>query len=146
MRRGLGTALTATIVVTLLGAALPGATQAAGKRKPKTFTAEGMVYGAGVVTHSNFIFECPALPTSQGADAYVVEVPMEFAAKPSRATVKATSVSLEPTVELSFYTYGCEQGDLYVKAPTTVPAGTGYVVVQDLQGGAVDFELTLTQR
>jgi hypothetical protein len=36
-------------------------------------------------------------------------------------------------------------GDLYVAAPATVPAGTGFIVVQDLQG-AVEFELTLTQR
>ena len=146
MRRGLKTALTATIAVALLGAALPAATQAKPKRKPKTFTAEGLIVAAGVVTHSNFILQCPDLPASQGADAYVVEVPMEFGAKSSEVTVTATSVSADPTVELSFYDYGCGQGDLYVNPPTTVPAGTGYIVVQDLQGGAVDFELTLTQR
>ncbi|MDQ3915927.1 MAG: hypothetical protein M3323_11485 [Actinomycetota bacterium] len=146
MRRSLKTAITATVAAGLVVAALPAATHARPKRKPKTFTAEGLVVGVGVATHSNFILQCPDLPASQGLDAYVVEVPLEFAAKPSEATVKATSISAEPAVELSFYTYGCEQGDLYVKAPTTVPAGTGYIVVQDLQGGAVDFELTLIQR
>ena len=146
MRRGLRTVLTATTAVALLGAALPVSTQAQPKRKPKTFTAEGTIVGAGVATHSNFIFQCPELPATQGADAYVVEVPMEFGAKPSEATVTASSVSLEPAVELSFYTFGCEQRDLYVNPPVTVPAGTGYIVVQETTGVAVDFELTLTQR
>lgn len=146
MRRNTKRAFTAALVVGLLGAALPAATQAAPKKKPKKFTASGLIAGAGVATHANFIAQCPELPATQGVDAYVVEVPMEFGAKPSEATVKATSVSWEPAVELSFYTYGCQQGDLYVKAPTTVPAGTGFIVVQDLQGAAVEFELTLTQR
>ncbi|HEV2757811.1 MAG TPA: hypothetical protein VG318_18785 [Actinomycetota bacterium] len=146
MRLGLKKAVTAAIAIGLLGGALPATTQAGPKRKPKKFTASGLIAGAGLVTHSNFIAQCPDLPASQGVDAYVVEVPMEFGVKPSEATVKATSVSAEPTVELSYYSYGCAQGELYVKAPATVPAGTGFIVVQDIQGGAVDFELTLTQR
>lgn len=134
-------------IVALLAAALPSATQARPKRKPpKVYKAEGFVAGVGVVTHSNFIAQCPELPASQSVDAYVVEVPFDFGAAESQATVEATSVSLDPAVELSFYTYGCDQGELYVPAPTTVPAGTGYIVVQDLSGGNVNFELTLTQR
>ena len=146
MRRGLKTVLTAATAVALLGAALPASTQAKPKRKPKTFTAEGMIVGTGFATHSHFILQCPEVPETQGADAYVVEVPMEFGAKPSEVTVTATSVSVDPAVELSFYSYGCDQGDLYVNPPATVPAGTGYIVVQDTTGAAVDFELTLTQR
>lgn len=145
MRRTTKLIMTATIVAGM-GAALPGATQAAGKREPKVYKAEGLIVGAGVATHSNFIFQCPELPASQGADAYVVEVPLEFGTKPSKVTVEATSVSLDSEVELSFYSYGCEQGELYVNPPATVPAGTGFIVVQDLSGAAVDFELTLTQR
>ncbi|HEX2058210.1 MAG TPA: hypothetical protein VHI71_07560 [Actinomycetota bacterium] len=145
MTRTLKTAVAAAVVVGLLVAAVPGTTHAA-KRKPKKFTAEGTVAAAGVVTHSNFILSCPDLPPTQGVDAYVVEVPMEFGAKPSEVVVEATSVSTQPTIELSFYGYACDQGDLYVDAPATVPAGTGFIVVQDLQGGNVNFELTLTQR
>lgn len=146
MRRGLKTALTVTTVAALLGAALPASTHAKPKRKPKTLTVEGSIVATGFVTHSNFIFQCPDLPATQGADAYVVQVPMEFGAKDSEVTVTATSVSVDPAIELSFYDYGCGQGDLYLNPPTTVPAGTGYIVVQDHFGGAVDFELTLTQR
>lgn len=139
------TLLAAAAAVALLAGVMPGASQAA-KRKPKTFTAEGSIAGTGFVTHSSFILQCPEVPATQGVDAYVVEVPMEFGARPSNVTVEATSVTTDPPIELSFYTYGCDQGDLYAEAPTTVPAGTGFIVVQDLQGGAVDFELTLTQR
>lgn len=146
MGRGLKTAFTAALAVGLVAAALPATTQAGQKRKPKTFTAEGLIAGTGLVTHANFIAQCPELPATQGVDAYVVEVPMEFGVKPSEATVKVSSVSVEPTVELSYYTYGCEQSEVYAKAPATVPAGIGYIVVQDLYGAAVDFELTLTQR
>jgi hypothetical protein len=148
MRRSLKSAITAMVAVGMLGAAVPATTQAKpkAKPKPKTFTASGLIAGAGFVTHSNFIAQCPEIPATQGVDAFVVEVPMEFAAKPSEATVKATSVSTDGTVELSYYTYGCDQGELYANPPTTVPAGTGYIVVQDLFGGAVDFELTLTQK
>ena len=145
MRASWKPVLTAALVAALLTGALPASTQAKPKRKPKTFTAEGTVYGAGVVTHSSFIAQCPEVPTTQGVDAYVVEIPMELAAKPSEATVEATSLVTDPSVELSFYTYGCEQGELYVGAPTTVPAGTGYIVVQDLNGAAFDFKLLLTQ-
>jgi hypothetical protein len=145
MGRSHKTMLAAAAAVALLAGVMPGATHAA-KRKPKTFTAEGTVAGAGFVTHGSFILQCPEPPTAQGVDAYVVEVPMEFGAKPSDVTVEATSVTTEPAIELSFYSYGCDQGDLYAKAPTTVPAGTGFIVVQDLQGGNVDFTLTLTQR
>lgn len=145
MGRTLKTVLAATAALGLLVGALPGQTYAA-KRKPKKFTATGTVYGVGVVTHENFIVQCPEPPATQGVDAYVVEVPIEFGAKPSEVVVEATSVTVEPTIELSFYGYGCDQGELYVPAPTTVPAGTGFIVVQDIQGGNLDFELTLTQR
>lgn len=146
MGRTLKTMMAATAALTLVTAALPGTTLAAAKRKPKKFTAEGTIAGAGIVTHSTFIAQCPEPPPTQGVDAYVVEVPMDFGLKASEVTVEATSVSYDPTIEVSFYTYGCDQGDLYVPTPATVPAGTGFIVVQDLQGGNVDFELTLTQR
>lgn len=146
MGRMLKTAVAAAAVVGLLGGALPGTTHAAKRKpKPKTFTAEGTVAATGVMTHENFIVSCPEPPPTQGVDSYVVEVPMEFGAKPSQVVVEATSVTAEPAIELSFYGFGCDQGELYVKAPTTVPAGTGFIVVQDLQGANVDFELTLTQ-
>ncbi len=98
------------------------------------------------MTHENFVVQCPEIPATQGVDAYVVEVPPEFGAKPSQVRVEATSVTAEPTIELSFYGYGCDQGELYVGAPTTVPSGTRFIVVQDLQGVNVAFEATLTQR
>lgn len=140
--------ITTAITVGLLAGALPGAIEAAPRRKPKpkTFTAEGLIAAPGTVTHASWIAQCPEPPTAQGADAYIVEVPDEFTAKPSEAVVEATSVSTDNTVELSFYDYGCGQGELYVPAPTTVPAGTKFIVVQDLGGGAVDFKLTLTQQ
>lgn len=146
MGRNLKTMIAATAAFALVAGAAPGVTHAAAKRKPKTFTAEGTIAGTGAVTHSTFILQCPEPPTAQGVDAYVVEVPLDFGLKPSAVTVEATSVSYSPEIELSFYSYGCDQGELYVPAPTTVPAGTGYIVVQDLQGGNVDFELTLTQK
>lgn len=142
------TLLAAAAAIVVTAGVLPGATQAAPRKKPKpkTFTAEGTIAGAGFVTHSTFILQCPEIPSAQGVDAYVVEVPMEFGAKASEVDVEATSVSADPAIELSFYGYGCDQGELYVPPPATVPAGTGFIVVQDIQGGAVDFELTLTQR
>lgn len=147
MGRSFKTILATSAALSLVVTALPGTTHAAAKRKPpKKFTAEGLVAGTGVVTHSEFIAQCPGLPASQGVDAYVIEVPWEFGAKPSEATVEVTSVSLNPAIELSFYGYGCDQGELYAEAPTTVPANTGFIVVQDLTGGNVNFELTLTQR
>jgi hypothetical protein len=145
MGQTLKTTMAATAALALLVGPMPGTTHAA-KRKPKTFTAEGTVAGVGLVTHDEFILQCPEPPATQGVDAYVVEVPLEFGAKASEVVVEATSVSVDPAIELSFYSYGCDQGELYVAPPATVPAGTGFIVVQDIQGGNVDFELTLTQR
>lgn len=147
MRRASWKGLVLAIALVLVGLTPTTSSLAAGKRKPKKFEVEGSFYGAGVITHSDFIFECPELPATQSVDAFVVEVPTEFGAKPSVATVVATSVSLDPAVELSFYSYGCGQGEeLYLNPPVVVPAGTGYIVVQDLQGGNVNFKLTLTQK
>jgi hypothetical protein len=139
------TLLAAVAALAVTAGALPATTHAAPRKKPKKFTAEGLIAGAGLLTHMEFIAQCPSPPASQGVDAYVVEVPMEFGLKASQVEVEATSVSADGQVELSFYGYGCDQGELYVPAPATVPAGTGFIVVQDITGGAVDFELTLTQ-
>lgn len=145
MARTLKTMVAASAAVALLVGPLPGASHAA-KRKPKTFTATGAIVGTGLVTHYDFLLRCPEPPATQGVDAYVVEVPSEFGYKPSELTVEATALTMEPAIEVSFYSYGCDQGELFVPSPTTVPSGTGFIVVQDLQGGNVEFELTLTQR
>ena len=146
MRTTPKTLIAATLAVTLLGAIAAAPTGAATRRKPKKFTTTGTIAAAGLVTHYDFLLNCPEVPTTQGVDAYVVEVPADFQAKPSTLTAEAdSSVSADPALEMSFYSVGCDQGDLYVPSGTTVPVGTGFIVVQDIQGGAVEFELTLTQ-
>ena len=140
------TLIAVVLAATLLGVIAAGPSGAATRRKPKKFTTTGSIAAFGLVTHYDFLLNCPSVPTTQGVDAYVVEVPAGFQLKPSEVTAEATSsVSTQPSLEMSFYSAGCDQGELYVESPTTVPAGTGYIVVQDLIGGAVEFELTLTQ-
>lgn len=129
----------------LFAASAPPSGAAPKRAKKKTFKAEGTFYGVGVLTHENFIVQCPELPTTQGVDAYVVQVPIEFGSKDSIATVVAKSTTLDGVVELSLYGFGCSQGELYLKPPLVVPAGTGFIIVQDLQGANGSFELKLTQ-
>lgn len=146
MRTSPKTLIAATLAATLLGAVAAGPTGAATRRKPKKFTTTGTIAAVGLVTHYDFLLSCPDVPATQGVDAYVVEVPPDFQLKPSTVTAEATSsLSADPALEMSFYSVGCDQGELYVESPATVPIGTGYIVVQDLQGGAVEFELTLTR-
>ena len=138
--------IVAAIVVGTFVCAVAAPTGAAPRRKPKRFSAQGTIHGVGLVTHYDFLLNCPGIPTTQGVDAYVVEVPAEFQAKPSEVEAEATSsVSAHPVLEMSFYSSGCDQGDLYVTGAATLPAGTGFIVVQDIQGGAVEFELTIKQ-
>jgi hypothetical protein len=138
----------ATLGAVLIGALIAGPTMAGPRRKPKPkkFTESGTIAAAGLVTHYDFLLNCPGAPATQGVDAYVVEVPADFQLEASTATADVTtSVSADPALEMSFYSVGCGQGELYVPSPATVPAGTGYIVVQDIQGGAVEFDLTLSQ-
>ena len=146
MRTSPKTLIAVALAATLLGATAAGPSGAATRRKPKRFTTTGSVATFGLVTHYEFLLNCPSIPTTQGVDAYVVEVPADFQLKPSAVTAEATSsVSTDSMLEMSFYSAGCDQGELYVESPATVPAGTGYILVQDIIGGAVEFELTLTQ-
>jgi hypothetical protein len=85
---------------------------------------------------------------TQGLGAFVVEVPDSFIWQPMRATAKSSAAaSLQPGIEVTFYSSACERGGLFfVAPPVTVPRGTAFIVVEDVRGVDIEFELTLTRK
>ncbi len=141
------TAVVAVALALLIAAPAGSAPERRERRVKKAFTAEGSFYSNTGITHTEFIFKCPEMPASQGVDGYVIELPPYFTTRSSVATVKATGVSVgRQDIELSFYSYGCEQGELFNRAPVEVPPFTRYIIVEDLTGARVDFQLTLTEK
>ena len=135
------------VAIGVLGAALVAPSGAEARGTPRSFTVEGEILTMAPVTHGEFMTTCPTLPVTQGLGAFVVEVPQEFVTRPARATVKSTAAaSLHPGIELSFVTAACERIALFESPPVTVPPGTAFIVVEDVRGVGIEFELTLTQR
>ena len=137
----------ASLIVAVAVLATLGTPGAAAERKVRRYTVAGSIRAAGLQTHMEFIFTCPYPPKTQGIGAYVVDVPPAFREPRSTVNVVHTAAaSMEPDIELSFYSSDCDQVDLLETPPVTMPPDIAFIVVEDTNGAVVDFELTLTQR
>jgi hypothetical protein len=150
-------ALTAALVLSVAGGALAGKK----KKGPKPFTSDTFTIQAGhpafhgqsgtllSITAQEFLQSC-AIPGSNGVDAFVLEVPADYAKV--QATVDATGVANPDTpagYDLDLYFYGpdCAETGLSNNAGTDelgiMTAGTAFILVHSYTGGPVDAKVTL---
>lgn len=134
-------ALVFLIVAIALGPVSSVAAKRAGKRKP--YKVSGQSLGPGPATHYAFIFTCPEIPPTSGVAGSVIEVPSAYSNGKNVVSVVGTSTGLGGPWYVSFYSYSCDQGDLLVDSPATVPAGTGFIVVEQLTEANGTFELMI---
>lgn len=118
------------------------------QKQPKTFRESGSIVTWGTVTHMDFIVECPNIPLTQGLDSYVVEIPPELWNVPAIVELEMSQVGAGGTGgNLAFYSTSCEQGELTVPTPTTLPYGTRFIVVEpDPFNANITFDLTIKPR
>ena len=131
----------------------------AGKKKPKPYVSETVSIAAGhpvfssasgtvvSLTAQEFINTC-SIPNSNGADAYVFEVPAEY--QKMEAQLEVTGVPGAPApYDVDVYTYdsSCAQNSAQ-NAPGTDQTGylfkgTAFVLVHNYEPGPIDVQLTL---
>ena len=153
-----------TLTVALAGALLLSVTGGAlaGKKKgPKPYKSEGFTIQVGhpafhgqsgtmvSVTSQDFLQNC-AIPSSNGFDAYVLEVPKDYTAV--QAVVEATGVANPDTpaaydLDLYFYDSACAETGFSNNAGTdevgVMVKGTAFILVHSYTGGPVDAEVSL---
>lgn len=118
-----------------------------------TITAPSSVYGAqvfGGLTTMEFIFanECSSPPTTQGFDAHIVELPMDFRLGTGRLEVIGDDTSGAYDMDVYFYDAGCGLVDPYMtdgKNPSgAIPAGATYAAIELFIGANATFDLKAT--
>lgn len=147
MRRPLVAGLAACVV--LGGAVVPAA--AKGKpRKAVRFEAAGSITvghpgddAAGVnATRAEFLESC-AVPSSQGTDGYVIELPPALTKVASNVTLTGTDAAGVHDVDMHFFDQSCTStGALATELPDEfglMPKGTSYVLVTAWSGVEVTF-------
>lgn len=99
--------------------------------RPPTFSSDGRIQqGTYMATASEFIWQCPRMPTTQGLDGHVFELPDGLARSPQ-------SISLEgvPGTDAGFWLYASvATGDC--DFPVTAYTEGGHEVTLDLPPGA----------
>lgn len=148
-------------LVLALAAALAAPATAAKKKGPKPFKSEvisaavghpvffsasGTVVG---VTSQEFINRC-ALPTSNGLDAAVFEVPADYQKITSQieATgVGATDSAVPADVDIYLFDSSCASVGAFNSVGTSesgvLAAGTAFVLLHNYTGGPTDLQFTL---
>ena len=156
MRKGLIAGLTALLLVGLI--AMPAT--AAKKKKKKapqtiTFTEEGSLRAPAPtslvlfgVTDAEFLVvnECAAMPATQGHDAWIVEIPIEFSDGKATLEVKGTDATGAYDLDVYFYDAGCGLMEPYltdgVDPAGAINGGAKWAVVTMPQGANATFSLT----
>ncbi|MEA2432781.1 MAG: extracellular elastinolytic metalloproteinase [Actinomycetota bacterium] len=150
-------ALVGALLLSVTGAAVAGKK----KKGPKPYKSETFTIQVGhpafhgqsgtmvSVTSQDFLQNC-AVPSSNGVDAYVLEVPKEYATVQS--IVEATGVANPDTpaaydLDLYFYDADCTENGLSNNAGTdetgVMSAGTAFILVHSYTGGPVDAQVAL---
>lgn len=158
-----------SLIVTLAAALALGAVAApsavAGKKKKKkkksapvtrTFEESGTIAAPAVtglaiggLTTAEFVVvnECASLPTSQGFDGHVVEIPVGFRMGTAELEILGSSAG---TYDLDAYFYdgGCGLMEPYMRDgadPTgPIPLGAAWVAVELFVGANTSFDLKAT--
>lgn len=158
MRKPLIVGLTAVL---LLGAI--GMPASAGKRKKKkppqtiTFTEEGSLRAPAPtsllyfgITDGEFLVvnECASMPTTQGHDAWIVEIPTEYSDGTAMLDVKGADATGAYDLDVYFYDAGCALMEPYltdgVNPAGMIIGGAKWAVVTMPVGANATFTLTGT--
>lgn len=159
MRKPLIAALTVALLVGAI--ALPA--DAAKKKKKKaapqtiTFTEKGSLRAPAPtslvlfgLSDGEFIVAngCGSMPVTQGHDAWIVEIPAEFADGSGTVEVKGADATGAYDMDLYFYDAGCGLMEPYltdgVDPSGSINAGAAWGVVTMPQGANATFTLTGT--
>lgn len=145
--------------VLLLGLTAPPSF-AGKKKKPKPVTLEesgtiaasnplGQVFFG--VTEGEFVqvSQCGGLPTTQGLDGWVVEVPEGLMLQGGQISVKGTGSAVPHDLAIYFYDSGCGLMNDYTlnsgaDEAGLMPAGAAWIVLDALVGVNTTFELSAT--
>jgi hypothetical protein len=157
MKKILTIALAAALVLSVTGAAVAGKK----KKGPKPFKSEAFTIEVGhpafhdtsgtllSVTAQDFVNSC-AIPSSNGLDAFVLEVPADYTKV--QASVATTGVANPDTpagfdLDLYFFDASCKEVGFANSAGTDetgiMVAGTAFILVHSYTGGPVDAQLEL---
>lgn len=162
MRKSFIVGLIAALLIAAL--AVPGS--AAGKKKKKkkkpapqtiTFTEEGSLLAPAPtslvlfgITDGEFLVVngCASMPTTQGHDAWVVEIPAEFSNGTAQLEVKGADATGAYDLDVYFYDYGCALMEPYltdgVDPAGPINGGAKWAIVTMPQGANATFTLTAT--
>lgn len=148
-------------LVLAVAAALAAPASAGKKKGPKPYKSEvvtvqlghpvfngqsGTVVG---ITPQEFINTC-ALPTTNGVDAYVFEVPKDY--QKITSSIEATGVGVTDAaapadVDIYLFDSSCADHGKFNSAGTSesgvLMAGTAYIVLHNYTGGPTDLQFTL---
>ncbi|HEX2240596.1 MAG TPA: hypothetical protein VHJ82_05595 [Actinomycetota bacterium] len=154
MKKLLLALLAATLVLGLTAAP----SIAGKKKKPKTFTLEetgtitamnpvGMLFFG--VTEGEFVQTgCAGIPTTQGLDGWVIQVPAELMSQGGPVSLKGTGSAVPHDLALYFYDSSCTLMDPQLNAGADeaglLPAGAAWIVIDSLVGANTTFTLTAT--
>lgn len=157
MKRALAISLAAAIALSLLAAPSAVAGKKKKKKKPVTITFEesGSMTLPGPtglalfgISEAEFtqVHTCSALPTSQGLDGWVVEIPEDFRLGTASLEVTGTDATGSHDLDVYFYDSGC---GLMVDNSLTggpnesgmIPGGAQWAVVDLIVGANATFEL-----
>ena len=156
------------LLASLLVVAVVGGPAAAGKKKKKpkppapvtqtiTFEEEGTTMvpaltnkAGGGITELEFVManECASMPSTQGHDGHVVELPEAF--RDGKATLALTGSDATGQYDYNVYLYDgdCNLMEPYIEdgadAAGAIPAGAQWAVVDMVMGAEGSFKLTAT--
>lgn len=161
MRKSLVAALTVALLVGAIGMPAEAAKKKKKKKAPVaqtiTFTEEGTLRAPAPtslvlfgISDAEFLVvnECGSMPTTQGHDAWIVEIPPEYSDGTATVEVKGADATGAYDMDLYFYDAGCGLLEPYVTDGTdpagSINAGAKWGVVTMPQGANATFELTGT--
>lgn len=144
------------LILGLLGAVSAAPALAKKKKKPASFQASGTVaighpvtYATGTSIVGTELTETCAIPTSQGTDGFVVEVPDNMSNL--TATVEVSGGDATGLYDLDMYFFNADCAPVGAASTETVDEvgafgpGTKYILVNSYMGAEVTFDLTATE-
>lgn len=159
MRKILVAALTAVLLVGSIAMPATAAKKKKKKAKPQTitFTEEGSLRAPAPtglvlfgVTDAEFlvVHECGTMPTLQGHDAWVFEIPAEYSDGRATLEVKGADATGAYDLDVYFYDAGCALMEPYLTEGTdpagTINGGAKWAIATMPQGANATFTATGT--
>lgn len=157
------------LLASLLVVAVVGGPAAAGKKKKKpkpppppvtqtiTFEEEGTTKvpavtnkAGGGITELEFVIanECGSMPSTQGHDGHVVELPEQYRDGNATLTVAGSDATGQHDYNVYLYDADCNLMEPYIEdgadAAGGIPAGAQWAVVDMVMGAQGSFKLTAT--